>query len=518
MALAVWIRAALSRSDQWCAELERVRAALVVEPVSPSKIERMLDLAEAIEHVDPDRTKALALYLAAWREGHPGARSSVLGLARELRAYMTLAEVAIADHADTKDPESLVTAGRAYVDAGLFERAVETYANAAAQHPSLATAIANAPRLVDVKVALAKSKFHKADPEREVDACMTRAQQAGDAGATWYLCAARIARLATLERYRVILALAARQCPNDDEIARLFEDTLLDSRNAEDFLAYHRRRLEAVQGEDAWVETVRAAACELVSRNVHPGLGLRMLRTSIEHAYRARLAGGMRRHIAAWELLVAAAKGSGSTVALAPLVADGLRAPLSPDDAIYIARLGLEIAWRDAKDTTAAQPYAAALLDRVPGHPLAAAFLGELMPAPPAEPVLPKVTFRMPVIKRDVSPIPAAPEPPPDATTRAKRMVVPVDVVVELPTGGFFSAVLRDLSASGAFVTTKRALEVGTVVSLEIRLPSSRVLAEQNFRIDARIARRTELGCGLAFIAPPPELVAGITSLVQEGS
>jgi hypothetical protein len=517
MALAVWIRAALSRSDQWCVELERLRGALAAEPAGPQKLERTLDLAEATEYVEPDRTKALALYLAAWREGHAGARSSVLTLARELRAYMTLAEVAIADHADTKDPESLVAAGRAYVDAGLFERATETYVDAAARHPSLAGAIATAPRLVDVRVAVAKARFQKVDPEREIDGCMTRAQQAGDTAAPWYLQAARMARFSKLERYAVILGLAARQCPNDDEIARLFEDTLLESRSAEDFLGYHRRRLEAAQGEDAWVECVRAAACELVSRNVHPGLGLRMLRTSIEHAYNAKLGDGMRRHVAAWELLVAAAKSSSSMVSLAPLLADGLRAPLAPDDAIYIARLGLEIAWRDAKDTIAAQPYAAALLDRVPGHPLAAAFLGELMPAPSpsAEPVMPKVTFRMPVIKRDVSPIPAPPTPPPDATTRAKRMIVPVDVVVELPTGGFFSAMLRDLSASGAFVTTKRALEVGTVVSLEIRLPSSRVLAEQNFRIDARIARRTDLGCGLAFIAPPPELIAGITALID---
>jgi PilZ domain len=515
MALAVWIRAALSRSDQWCVELERLRVALAAEPAGAQKIERTLDLAEATEHVEPDRTKALALYLSAWRAGHVGARSSVVALARELRAYMTVAEVALADHADTKDPESLVTAGRAYVDAGLFERATEIFVDAAAQHASLASAITTAPRLADVKVAVAKARFQKVDPEREIDGCMARAQQAGDAAAPWYLQAARIARLSKLERYGVILGLAARQCPNDEEIARLFEDTLLDSRSAEDFLVYHRRRLEAVQGEDAWVECVRAAACELVLRNVHPGLGLRMLRTSIEHAYNAKLTDGMRRHIAAWELLVAAAKTSSSTVSLAPLVADGLRAELAPDDAIYIARLGLEIAWRDAKDTVAAQPYAAALLDRVPGHPLAAEFLGEIMPAPPAEPVLPRVTFRIPVIKRDVSPIPAPPTPPPDATSRAKRMVVPVDVVIELPTGGFFSAMLRDLSASGAFVTTKRALEVGTVVSLEIRLPGSRVLSEQNFRIDARIARRTELGWGLAFIAPPPELVAGITALVD---
>jgi hypothetical protein len=536
--IAAWIHAALSRADDWCAELEQLRTLVAAEPRSPSRTARTLELADATEHIQPDRSRALALYLSAWRDGELAARGHVLDLARELRAYVTLAEIAAADHEDTKDPEALVAAGRALIDADLMERAAQTFIRAAEQHPSLADAIANSPRLLDVRTSIALTRFAKVDPEREIDACMAKARDARDGGAAYFLQAARIARLTKLGRRAAILGLAAKSAPNDREIVRMFEDVLLDSGSADDFLAYHRRRLEATQGGADWVECVRDAACELVLRNVHPGLGLRMLRTSIEHAYANKIPGGVRRHLAAWELLVANAKETRSTISLAAMLADGLRADLPPLDALYIARRGLEVAWKDAGDPLAAQPYVAKLLDAVPGHPLASAFLSEAFPDAPValedvpepelerEPVMPTVTFRIPTIaaartpsvelKRDASPIPAPPVEPPDATSRSPRKVVPVDVVVELPTGAFFSAVLRDLSTSGAFVNSKRTLEVGIVVTLEMRLPGAKGLTERNFRIDARIARKTDLGYGLAFVDPPPELVAGIKLLVGD--
>ena len=373
--------------------------------------------------------------------------------------------------------------------------------------------------------------------------------------------------------------------------------------------------------------SVRAAACELVIRNIHPGLGLRLLRRSLEHAYAAQLT-SVPRHLAAWELLVAHARSSRSTIELVPLIADALRAPLPDDDALYLARLGLEIAWRDAGDMVAAQPFAAAVLDRAPSQPLATKFVTEALPlAPPAppEPELPEeltvsITFRAPsrpspraepvatvpvereavelatdepepltlatdepeprapesttprpaaatpvagkpvagkpvagkpfagkpiagkpvmpgrplrappaaratpaaapqkptpALRRNASPIPTTVPPPFTGPERAPRKVVPVDVVVELPSGAFFSTVLRDLSTTGAFVMTKRDLEVGTTVVLDLQLPRSKTLAQASYRIDARIARRSDLGCGLAFVDPPPEFVAALAELTR---
>src|SRR5262249_22526852 len=93
---------------------------------------------------------------------------------------------------------------------------------------------------------------------------------------------------------------------------------------------------------------------------------------------------------------------------------------------------------------------------------------------------------------------------------RAPRTVVPVDVVVELPGGAFFSTVLRDISTSGAFIVTKRPLEVDMIVALEIRIPAPQGVQQASYRVNARIARRTNLGCGLAFLDAPPGLVAAI--------
>jgi len=96
---------------------------------------------------------------------------------------------------------------------------------------------------------------------------------------------------------------------------------------------------------------------------------------------------------------------------------------------------------------------------------------------------------------------------------RAPRKVLPVDVVVELSNGNFFSTVLRDLSTSGAFVVTKRPLEVGAVVTLELRLPKPGSVTQTSHRVTARIARRTDIGCGVAFIDATAELVDALRSL-----
>lgn len=521
MEIAQWVLEALGRADDWCAAVEKLRVQVTAEPASPERLARLVEVADALEHVDPDRTKALALYVTAWRAGELGARTQVLDLAKELRAYLTLAEVAAADHEATRDPEALVTAGRALIDGGLAQRATETFARAAEVHGSLADAIAKSPRLTDVRIALALARFQKVDAEKELETCLERAKAGGEGAAALYLQALRLARLAKIDRAELILRAAVRACPGNAELADLYADVLLDRGTADDFLAHHRARLETVSGEPAWVECVRAAAFELVLRGVHPGLGLRMLRTSIEHAYAAGI--GMRRHIAAWELLHASARETRTTVALAPLLGEGLRVTLPPLDAIYVAQLGLGIAWRDGKDTVAAQPYAAVLIDAVPGHPTAAAFLAELFPggAPEPEPVMPTVTFKQPAVsrvtsadlRRDASPIPAEPPLRPDASSRSPRKVIPVDAVVELPNGAFFSTVIRDMSTTGCFITTKRAIEIGATVTLEIRMPSTLRLAERQLRCDAKVVRRTELGCGLAFVDPPADLVAGIAAM-----
>lgn len=490
MSIADWIKAALARSEDWRAELGRLRAT--AEPGA-----RTYDLAVAHDLIEPDITLALSLYVDAWRAGVGQARDPALAVARELRAFVTVAEILAGDGT----AEGFVGAAHAQMDAGLPERAVELFARGkAADRPE------------------ARACSERVTAEKLIDACLDKAR--GPQAAAAFLQAARIARVAKPERRAAVLRAAVRACPRDEELARMYDDVVLEGGVADDILARQRARLESSQGAE-WVERMRTAASELLARNIHPGLALRMLRTSLEHAYQAKQP--VRRHIAAWELLVVGARDSGAMVSLAPLLAQALRAPLPKLEALYVARLGLEVAWREARDELAAQPYVAALLDAVPGHPLASAFLAEAFPEPVDEPVMPTVTFKIPVMRprrpsremmREASPVVTEKETRADAVSRSPRKVVPVDVVIELPTGGFFSAVLRDLSASGAFVASKRPLEVGTTVALEIRLPSSTGLAQLDHRCDAKIVRRTDLGFGLQFVNASQELVDGISALV----
>jgi hypothetical protein len=115
MGIAAWLRERLWRAEQpWCAELLALRKLA-------RTAEQIFDLAVATEYCDPDRSNALALYVQAWRGGHAPARDRARDLAEVLRAHVTLGELALAKG-------DLVAAGAAYLDAGLFELAVEPLA------------------------------------------------------------------------------------------------------------------------------------------------------------------------------------------------------------------------------------------------------------------------------------------------------------------------------------------------------------------------------------------------------
>ncbi len=657
---ADWIRDRLRPSrESWSSELVELRRELASKPRSARKIERTLELARASEYIDPDRGRAFALYLDAWRAGHPDAGAPLLAMARELRAYVTIAELALAEHETSQDPASLIAAGRAFVDAGFSERAVEPLTRALEKRSFTAQQIAS---MTDIKVVLAAARGHRYDAENEIESMLGRAREAGlDAGG-FYIHAARIAQVAGLAARRsAVVTMAAWKAPHDREVALLAEDVLLERGNADELLEYYSRRFDAAKGAIEWTSVVRSAGCELLLRNIHPGLGLRLLRSSLERAY-AALIPEVPRHIAAWELLLAQASNSQSTIELVPLIDSALNAPLGGDEVLFLSRTGLEIVWRDARDTTAAQPFAAAVLDICPTHPLALELVAEVVPAladaapatirppviapattriptieavarrtttrtpslaqprsaatippaacmprtpiakaltaplpvfeppdgvtssvaatpgarstsptlanpprvstcdnprppprdhaltmrlpvfePPDEPTSPVVatttatmTTGLPVfepspvaeatarvrpptpggaLNRDASRIPVTTRTPIDAIDRAARKVIAIDVMIELPTGGFFSTVVRDLSTSGAFVLTKRSVELGIELGLELRLPAPKSLKQITMRVSVRVSRWTALGWGVAFVDATPELIAAIRRL-----
>jgi hypothetical protein len=523
MDLPGWVRTGLWRSENWCAALARFGEA--PDP------ERTWDLARATEYIDPDRRRALALYLAAWRAGRREALAPAAALARELRAHDAIAELALAR-------QDLIVAGAAFIDAGMFDRAIEALAR-----------VTDAPRstAMEVKLMLSIARRETWDPYREVSQRLARAQQPNEDAPRLFVQAARLARLAALDgTYTNVLSAAVKRCPTDEEVLLLVEDRLLARRGADDLLEHYRARFEAAPDVRDWVERVRAAGSELIARHVQPGLGLRLLRRSLEHAYGARLT-DIPRHLATWELLVAHARTARSTRELMPLLVEALQLPLCEADRVYLARLGFEIAWKDVHDAEGARSYAATLAELVPDHPLVRAFLSEEIPQvlveeprvmfrPPSQPMRTIPDATPPTPSRTVTPagaiippaalealrrgkpmgLPAIPPPRVDAAPRAARAVIPIDIVVELSEGEPLSAVVRDLSTSGLFVMTTRALVLGTPVMLELRLPLTNTLVHVKHRIAAKIVRRTDVGYGLAFVDPAPDVTAAIAKLTAE--
>jgi hypothetical protein len=559
MPLAAWIRERLWRANDWVGELATLRKVVLGEANTHGTAERILDLAWATELCDPDRSRALSLYIEAWRRGRADAVPRVKALASALHGHVSLAELAIAegDH---------LAAGCAFIDAGLYQLAVDPLQRI------VDTSTGPLPK-GDIEVLLALARRQDVNGAAVIKSSLERARSAtGRTAAVLYVHAARVARATELrDQLPAIASAAARACPDDDEVAATVARWLLEKGDPVELLAYYRGRFERASSQAAYVERVRAAGVELVGRDVQPGLGMRLLRMSLKHAYEAQCP-EVTSHIAAWEMIVAHARSQSSTLELAPLIVEAMAAPVSPDVAVYLARLGLEIAWRDASDTDAAQPYAATLLDFVHDHPFARAFEKEIGAAVPPEEV--KVTFASPppapqaptpapvpstsrplpkfvlgdegqvkradptpstgsrfkvggrlalltppparttTLRRDTSPIPMAPVPA-KPTRRAPRKVVPLDVMVEMAGGSWFSTVLRDVSTSGAFILTRRPVEVGALVSLEMQLPAPGAITQVTHRTNAKIARRTDLGWGLAFVDCPAELEELLRALTE---
>ncbi len=537
MGLAPWLKTRLGRAVEWSAELAVLRA----EVGRGRSAEKVFDLAQASEQCDPDRGRALALYVDAWRAGHLEAAGHAERLAEALRAHMTRAELAAARG-------DVVAAGTAYLDAGMRDLAVGPLRTAL---DALGTATPD--QRAEATSLLALAEQTPFNIEAAIGATVgTALATRGPAAAPRYAHAIRLARLGAPAKLPGLVAAAARACPDDPKLEILVEDYLLEKNDAADLLDHYRQRFEGASTRAEAVERMRTAGSVLVERGVQPGLGLRLVRLALETTYTALLP-DISAHVAAWELLVAHARAQRSTSELMPLLVQALAAPVPEHEALYLTGVGLAIAWRDANDLQAAQPYAATLLDFVPDHPLAIAFLHEIgMTAEPVEPTPPPPPPRAtgespplakPSVYADDAPVKRSlpanvvtrtsrlallKPPPPRSTTlrrdsspipmrhevtgppRAPRAVVPMDVMVELPNGSFFSTVLRDVSITGAFLTTKRKLDIGLVVALTLQVPVAGTLKQERYMVQAKVVRQTELGFGLAFVDPDAKLVGAL--------
>lgn len=616
MQLSGWLRDRLWRAQDWreamVAALDEVRRA--------GDARRALELGRAFEHVEPDRTKALEAYLAAWRSGQgAGALAAARRIAREIRAHGTLALLALHEFERTDDPKWLWTAALAYLDADEPERA----------HRPLATAAQRAPGDDRIAVMLAAVEGVPPDARGQI------ARWLADGDPESAVLAARLARLARIpvdERVRILRA-ALDRWPADDDVALHVEDLLLSRGDPDELLTFYKLRLGTRQGARQWAEEVRAAATRLCVRGVAPGLGLRLSRKGLEHAYDAGLV-DIPGHLATWAVLAEHARVVRAHRELMPLVVQGLRLPLGSDDRLWLARFGLAYAFREAGDDAAARPYAAIVAELVPDHADLRAFMsaqdveidlelddesdpdiaelarslvyldehepdlvaaqaetaavttaraetavaaahdaGLATPAsarpawlsaetaalvevaqvaavateqaaddvatisssPPPRDLEDEELAASPAAASSSRPIsipvaalsalrrigarvriPTVPPPPDGAKDRAARVVVPVDVTIELDDGTQVEAMVRDLSTTGLFVLVKASLDLGAEVACELRLPGDDALVVIRQRAWAKVVRQGDGGYGLLLLDPDPELTEALAKVCAQ--
>jgi len=502
MALADWIRASLWGHTDWPAALHELAERVTAD--STSSAARVADLAAATELIDPARERALGLRQLAWRIGSERAElDRAVDLARELGDHAALAAVAVAAFEKTQDAELLVTAAMAFLDGG----------HAAEAEPLLARAAQLLPKAEESKSALAMVMKQTRDPQAEISMWVARATRATGAEAgRLFMHAARLARIAGLEPIYMRHLQAAFQRGQNPSAVMLIEASLVAERRANDLLAFYRARVEAVGSDQRFADIMRAAGTTLARHGVQRGLAVRMLRNSLEAAYRAKLV-DVPGHLASWELLIRHARDTRSTRELMPLVVEAMALPLDPDARLYVARFGFDVTWREANDAEAAKPYASAIAELLPADAGLQSYVVTSMPEEhitlPPEPSFIKLKLRS-----DRKPgLPTTPPIPAQGPRIAQRVVLPADV--ELMLGAErVSAIVRDISATGIYIVTERELEVDTTLQLAIDLPAAKgALDVTRYELTARIVRRAFSGYGLVLVDPPAAFVANLATL-----
>jgi hypothetical protein len=130
-----------------------------------------------------------------------------------------------------------------------------------------------------------------------------------------------------------------------------------------------------------------------------------------------------------------------------------------------------------------------------------------LPPVARAAPVL--TALRIP----DRPELPPRPAEPPNATVRARRISIPIDLCLIKRDGTRITGHSRDLSTSGLFVLTEASLAVGDDLDVELMLPGGEAFTEDEFTVKARVARTCEDGYGIELVDPDASLLAALEAL-----
>ncbi|MBK9034368.1 MAG: PilZ domain-containing protein [Myxococcales bacterium] len=341
--IAPWLRPMLWGERDWGQALGRVAQAL---GRGGDQAARAAELGRALEHVVPDRRRAIAVYAG----GGPAELARARTLAVELAWWPAVARLALAERLAGGAASLAVDELVAWLDAGepMLAAIVAVEARAAAPGDPYLAAIDGVLRGGD-------------DPGATAARLEAQAPHDPRALAT----AARLARLGgDRPGAQALLARAVALAPSEPGLAALALASIDDEAAVQALVRTRLRDREPA----AWVETARGLGLALVDRPGLRGLGLRLVRAALTLAYEHGL-GAPPGHLAMWTLLAEHAAASATRPTLLALAAIGLERELPIDDRVWLAALGADIAWDDAGDLEVAQAWAAVVREHAPEHP-----------------------------------------------------------------------------------------------------------------------------------------------------
>ena len=359
---------ALWQAVDWRECLRSLAARLEGKPASVHTAQQALLLARASEAIDPDRTRAIKLYVLAWNlsQAYPHALKRGRELCMELGSYATAARIARMEYQSSREAEYLSIEGTCWIDANQPERAVEPLSLAAKATPYDAE--------IEALLSTAQRKWH--DPNSRVELLSHQAGRTNTPAesARCLLHAARTMRIAGREDrdYAGLLRLALADDPRSSLICFPLESWYIANDDRDGLLEIYRLKTQAMRGIEL-IDEYRRAGTRLLLAGKWIGLGLRLLSKAIEYAYEAKLQ-DIPGHIATLSLIRAHANQADLLRPFMAMLATGINQRLPEYDRLWLSIVGLEITWRQLGDTDAAYAYAAVLSQISPTHPLLAAY------------------------------------------------------------------------------------------------------------------------------------------------
>ena len=322
---------------------------------------RAMELAEALEYVDPDRSSAIQAYLFAWKAAHehPRALARARELCVEVEKLETVAKILRLEFQLTRDPWLLYWEAVTWIDAGHPDKAVSP----------LTVAEKEIGRPWQITLALSTARQEWPNPREQIARLQEEAANCEPrVSAEKFLHAARILRMLSDENseYGEFLYRSFSACPQDDSVLSLLENWLLRAQKEQTLLQVYEHRTEGADIVDV-VDDYRRAGTKMI-RNGSLGVGVRLLTQSIQKAYSNKLE-YIPAHLATMQLLAKFAQKTNMGSDLLALVDRGLRATSAPVDQIGLCAIGINVAYRQMQDPTLAGPYVGKLAQLAPRHP-----------------------------------------------------------------------------------------------------------------------------------------------------